>query len=239
LNRALPQERLLLYATPPHECSYLPDREAVTLFADPEFPKDRHLQRLLTEQGFRRSGQHLYRPRCAGCAACEAVRIPVAAFTPNRSQRRTWARNQDLSVRCVEQRFEQEHYDLYARYVTGRHPGGGMDDPTPAKYEDFLLCPWADTRLVEFHHEDELVAVAVSDRLDDALSAVYTFFDPARSARGLGVYAVLWQLEAARRSGLDWLYLGFAIQGCRKMEYKGRYLPQERMRDGQWVRLER
>ena len=81
--------------------------------------------------------------------------------------------------------------------------------------------------------------MAVSDRLDGALSAVYTFFDPAHSGRGLGVYAVLWQLEAARRSGLAWVYLGFTIEGCRKMEYKGRYLPQERLRDGQWVRIGR
>lgn len=239
MNQALPRDRLLLYATPPHECSYLPGREAVTLFADPEFPKDRHLQRLLTEQGFRRSGQHLYRPRCGSCARCEAVRIPAAAFIPNRSQRRTWARNQDLSVRCIEQQFCQEHYDLYVRYVTQRHAGGGMDDPTPEKYEDFLLCPWADTRLVEFRLDGALLAVAVSDRLDDALSAVYTFFEPEQSARGLGVHAVLWQLEAARRAGLAWVYLGFAIEGCRKMEYKRCYLPQERMRDGEWVRVER
>ena len=230
-------DRLLLYATPVHECSYLPSREAITLFADPEFPKDAALQGMLTQQGFRRSGQHLYRPRCPGCCACESVRVPVDAFTPSRSQRRTWRRNDDLDVRSVRQSFRQEHYDLYARYVVERHPGGGMDDPTPAKYEDFLLCPWADTRLVEFRAGGRLVAVAVSDRLADALSAVYTFFDPDEQCRGLGVYAVLWQIEAARRNGLRWVYLGYAVDGCRKMAYKGLYRPQERLRHGRWVRV--
>jgi arginine-tRNA-protein transferase len=233
-----PSERLLLYATPVHECSYFDARQAVTLFANPEHPKDPWLQGLLTEQGFRRSGRHLYRPHCPSCNACEAVRVPVQRFAPSRSQRRTWRRNRDLEVRVCAQAFAEEHYDLYARYVTGRHPGGGMDDPTPEKYEDFLLCPWAETRLVEFRAGGELLAVAVSDRLPDALSAVYTFFDPEHHLRGLGVYAVLWQIEAARRAGLDWLYLGYAIDGCRKMDYKRLYRPQQRLHDGVWVEVD-
>ena len=228
------RDRLLLYTTPAHECSYVDEREAVTLFADPDHPKDPALQGLLSEHGFRRSGQHLYRPRCPGCQACEAVRIPVAGFRPSRSQRRTWRRNRDLAVTVEPQRFDDEHYELYARYVTGRHPGGGMDDPTPDKYRDFLLCPWSDTRLVEFRLDGELLAVAVSDRLPQALSAVYTFYEPEIPERGLGTFAVLWQIEAALRAGLGWLYLGFAIDGCRKMDYKRRFRPQERLRDGRW-----
>ncbi len=232
-----PPDRLLLYATPAHECSYLPRREAVTLFADPEYPKDAWLQGALTEQGFRRSGRHMYRPRCPRCTACEAVRVPVGEFRPSRSQRRTWARNRGLTVRVRPQGFETEHYELYVRYVTGRHPGGGMDDPSPEKYRDFLLCDWSDTRLVEFRDGRRLLAVAVSDRLPGALSAVYTFFDPAQVQRGLGVHAVLWQIDAARRAGLDWLYMGYVIEGCRKMAYKGCYRPQERLRGGRWTRM--
>jgi len=235
LNGPHPAERLLLYATPTHECSYLPGRDAVTLFADPEYPKDAHLQGLLTEQGFRRSGQHLYRPRCPGCCACESVRVPVARFEPNRSQRRAWRRNQDLTVTVRDQAFRQEHYELYARYVVERHPGGGMDDPTPARFKDFLLCPWTETRLVEFRDANRLLAVAVSDQLPNALSAVYTFFDPDEERRGLGVHAVLWQIDAARHAGLPWVYLGYAVSGCAKMSYKAVYRPQERLRGGRWV----
>lgn len=238
MNGPGPAERLLLYATPAHECSYLPRREAVTLFADPDHPKDPWLQGMLTRQGFRRSGVHLYRPRCPRCSACEAARVPVREFEPNRSQRRTQRQNRDLCVRVLPQGFVDEHYALYARYVTARHAGGGMDEPSPAKYRDFLLCPWADTRLVEFRHGQQLLAVAVSDRLPDALSAVYTFFDPDAAARGLGVHAVLWQIQAARDEGLDWLYLGYAIDGCRKMQYKACFQPQERLRGGRWRRVD-
>lgn len=233
-----PPQRLLLYATPAHECSYITEREAVTLFADPDHPKDPWLQALLAEQGFRRSGPHLYRPRCPNCSACEAVRLPLEGFRPSRSQRRTWQLNRDLDVTVLEQEFRQEHYELYVRYLTHRHAGGGMDDPTPAKYRDFLLCPWSQTRLVEFRLDGELLAVAVSDRLPDALSAVYTYFAPEHAARGLGVNAILWQVEAARHAGLRWLYLGYAIDGCRKMDYKRLYRPQERLRDGNWVAVE-
>jgi arginine-tRNA-protein transferase len=234
LSGPSPSQRLLLYATPAHECSYIPAREAVTLFADPDHPKDPWLQGALTEQGFRRSGRHIYRPRCPQCSACEPVRVCAQAFAPNRSQRRTWRRNRDLQVQVREQSFVREHYDLYVRYVTQRHPDGGMDDPTPGKYEDFLLCPWSDTRLIEFRECDELIAVAVSDRLPEALSAVYTFFAPEHESRGLGVYAVLWQIHAARQAGMRWLYLGYAIDACRKMAYKQLYRPQERFRNGRW-----
>lgn len=228
-------QTLRLYATPEHECSYLSDRIAVTLFADPQYTKDSWVQGALTEQGFRRSGPHLYRPHCPGCVACEAVRIAASRFKPSRSQRRTWQRNRDLHVSVREQSFEQEHYDLYVRYVTTRHAGGGMDEPSPHKYQEFLLCPWAETRLLEFRLADRLLAVAVSDKLPDALSAVYTFFDPNDSARSLGVYAVLWQIEAARRAALHWLYLGYAIDDCAKMSYKRDYRPQQRFIGGQWT----
>ena len=230
--------RLQLYATQEHECSYLPNRTSVTLFADPDYPKNAWLQGELTRQGFRRSGTHLYRPQCPGCSACEAVRVRTTSFTPSRSQRRARKRNRDLDITVLEQTFLQEHYDLYVRYMMTRHAGGGMDDPTPKKYQEFLLCPWADTRLVEFRKAGKLLAVAVTDKLPDALSAVYTFFAPEEAARGLGVYAVLWQLQAARRAGLDWLYLGFAIDDCAKMRYKRDYKPQQRLRGGRWTEHE-
>lgn len=232
--KSLPEGRLLLYATPPHECSYLHDSEAVTVFADPDHPKSPWLYSALARQGFRRSGTHLYRPQCPSCEACQSVRVAVGRFQPDRSQRRTIRRNADLQVRVLNQAFQQEHYDLYARYVVQRHPGGGMDDPTPAKYRDFLLAHWCDTWLVEFRLEQRLLAVSVCDRLPDGLSAVYTFFDCDHAERSLGSNAILWQVDAARREGLDWVYLGYWIESCQKMSYKARYAPQERYRAGAW-----
>jgi arginine-tRNA-protein transferase len=226
---------LPLYLTPEHECSYLPGRVAVTVFADPEFPQDPVVQGALTEQGFRRSGVHMYRPHCPQCNACEAVRVRVADFKPNRSQRLTWQRNKDLQVTMVDQSFVQEHYELYARYVRSRHPGGGMDTPTPDKYREFLLCPWAQTRLLEFRQDGTLLAVAVTDELPQALSAVYTFFDVEHAARGLGVLAILWQIEIAKRANRQWVYLGFAIDDCAKMSYKGDYRPQHRFLNNRWI----
>ncbi|MEX0951444.1 MAG: arginyltransferase, partial [Gammaproteobacteria bacterium] len=133
-------ERLSFYATPPHPCSYLPNREAVTLFADPRFPKTRQLYTALSARGFRRSGEHLYQPHCQGCSACVPVRIPVADYRSNRQQRRTWRRNQDLTVRMQSACYDPEHFALYQRYIAGRHAGGGMDDPTPESYMNFLTA---------------------------------------------------------------------------------------------------
>ncbi len=229
--------RLLnFFATPPHPCSYLADRQAITVFADPDFRKDRGVYSTLSRHGFRRSGPHLYRPRCEGCNACVPVRVPVAEFRPRRSQRRAWARNQDLVVRPRSARFDLDHYRLYARYLEHRHPGGGMDDPSPEQFMEFLTSPWADTVFFELNLGERLLAVAVADVLDDGLSAVYTFFDPDAESRSLGVFGVLWEIAEARRLGLDYLYLGYWIEESPKMSYKSGYQPLEYLHDGRWQR---
>ena len=231
--------KLLLYATPAHDCSYLPGTDATTLFVDPEYPKDPGVYTLLSRNGFRRSGEHVYRPNCQSCAACVPVRVPTADFTPRRSQRRVLRDNRDLRVVPMEGRFCEEHFLLYSRYLGARHAHGGMDNPTRKQYRDFLLSSWSDTMLYEFRLGGHLLAVAVADRLVDGLSAVYSFFDPGFSWRGIGNYCILWQIEETRRLGLDWLYLGYWIAESPKMLYKQDFLPQERFLDGRWHLLER
>ena len=226
--------RLGFYATPPHECSYLSDKEAITLFADPRFPKNTQLYSTLLGNGFRRSGEHLYQPYCTGCSACIPIRIPVSDFKPTRNQVRTWKRNYDLIIRPRDAGFDLQHYDLYQRYLVSRHAGGGMDNPTPESYMDFLTATWADTVFLEMKHDNKLLAVAVVDRMDDALSAVYTFFDPEYSNRSLGKFAILYAINEARKTGLSWLYLGYWIAECKKMNYKNEYQPMEYFLDSKW-----
>lgn len=228
--------RLNFYATPPHRCSYLPGREAVTLFADPRFPKTNALYARLSARGFRRSGEHLYQPHCPGCDACVPIRLPVHEFHARRQQRRTWKQNQDLTAEVKSAAFNQEQFDLYRRYIAARHAGGGMDDPTPDSYMNFLTASWADTAFIEFRQSGRLLAVAVADQMTDSLSAVYTFFDPAAAQRSPGRYAILYLIQLARESGRQWLYLGYWIEDCRKMRYKTEYQPLEYYRRGRWQR---
>lgn len=239
MTRLEQSDRLNFYATPPHTCSYLPGRKAVTLFADPRFPKNSRLYAALSLYGFRRSGEHLYQPYCPRCRACVPVRIPVADFRPTRAQRRTLRRNRDLTVRALPARFSEEHFELYCRYLAARHAGGGMDNPTPESYMNFLTAAWADTVFFEMRLKNRLAAVAVSDRFPEAMSAVYTFFDPELSRRSLGRYAILYQIDAARRAGWRWLYLGYWIADCAKMQYKDEYQPLEYYLDGRWCRRAR
>jgi arginine-tRNA-protein transferase len=226
--------KLLLFATPAHACSYLPERDATTLFVDPEFPKEIGVYTLLSRNGFRRSGEHVYRPNCEACSACVPVRVPVDRFVPRRSQRRTLRANRDVDVIVRENTFCEEHFLLYDRYLGARHANGGMDNPTRKQYREFLLSSWADTLLYEFRLGTRLIAVAVADRLMDGLSSVYTFFDPQLRGRGIGTYCILWQIEETRRLGLDWLYLGYWIAESPKMLYKKEFMPQERFVDGRW-----
>ncbi len=229
--------RLAFYATGRHACPYLPDREAVTLFADPAAPTDMALYSRLLRQGYRRSGPYIYRPACPACAACVPVRLPVAEFRPRRSQRHCQARNADLRTTVRPALFDPEHYALYRRYIAARHPDGGMETDSGSRYMEFLTAHWAETAFVEFRLGDRLVAVAVTDLVSDGLSAVYTFYDPDLGSRGLGTHAILWQIARARHEGLPHLYLGYWIAGSRKMAYKAAFRPLEGWLRDHWQRL--
>lgn len=230
--------RLLFFATQPHGCSYLPDRLAVSVVADPRAELNPPLYGELLALGFRRSGGHVYAPHCPGCRACVPCRVPVAEFRPDRSQRRNARLNADVEVIPARPRYTDEYFELYARYLAARHPGGGMDGPTPESFVEFLIAPWCETFFAELRLDGRLVGVAVTDVVPGALSAVYTFYDPQLgAARGLGVQAVLWQIAEARRRGLPHLYLGYWIEDCAKMRYKRRYRPLEVLVEGGWRRL--
>lgn len=225
------------YITPGHACSYLPGREAQTLFLDPRETITPGLYQALTLQGFRRSGSHLYRPHCRGCQACVPTRLPVADFAPKRRQRRVAAANTDLRVVVEPAAYSERAYRLYARYVSGRHGDGDMYPPSVEQFRSFLLSQWCDTLFVESWLGDELVAVAVTDRLPHGLSAVYTFFDPDHAQRSLGVFSILQQIALCRRLQLPNLYLGYWIRDCQKMRYKIDYRPIELFVNGSWLRL--
>ncbi|MCH8497583.1 MAG: arginyltransferase [Marinobacter sp.] len=228
---------LVFFATPPHECSYLDDREATTMFVDPRAQVDRRLYSQLTELGFRRSGSHYYRPHCEGCQACIPVRIPVAAFEPDRNQRRVLQKNRDLSGQFVPAQFNESYYALYARYISGRHADGDMYPPSREQFTSFLVEGASDSEFLEMRLGQYLVGLSVVDRLTDGLSAIYTLFDPDMEHRSLGTLGVLWQIEEARRCGYSYIYLGYYIRDCRKMNYKTRFQPIEALIDGKWQRL--
>ncbi len=228
-----------LYLSPERPCDYLSGHCERVLFADSEAARHPDLYAMLLARGFRRTGKHLYRPRCPACEACVAVRLPVANFSPNRSQRRTWKRNQDLVVRVRDSAYNAEHFALYQRYLASRHADGGMDGGTATDYQAFLLVPGVAGLCYEFWLGQRLMAVAVVDVLANSLSAVYTYYEPEAAARGLGVYAILWEIEAARKKGFSWLYLGYWIGDCQKMRYKAEFLPQQRYIDGGWQPFDR
>ncbi|MEH6517759.1 MAG: arginyltransferase [Halioglobus sp.] len=226
---------LKVYTTYPHSCSYLADQQATTLFIDPRQEVDQKLYSSLSLLGFRRSGNNIYRPHCAQCNACVPSRLPVAAFQPSRSQKRTSRRNRDLTVEQTDDIRDDQSYALYRRYIEQRHADGDMFPPDREQYESFLNNAWDCTRYFRFYQENRLIAVAVVDVMVDGLSAIYTFFEPEEEQRSLGTYAVLWQIEQARKMGLSYLYLGYWIQNCQKMSYKADYKPLELFLDGCWA----
>lgn len=234
-NTAIPNS-LAFYASEPHQCNYLPDKQALTVFADPNVPMTTAIYSRIIEYGFRRSGEYVYIPKCPDCNSCISVRIPVNEFVPSRNQRRVLNKNSDLSVQYHAPVFNDEHYQLYRTYIHSRHSGGGMDNPTARDYLKFLSSSWSDTVFYEIRLHNQLIGVTVADRLHTGLSAVYTYFDPDQEKRSPGSYAILWLIDEARRLGLRWLYLGYYIPNCQKMNYKDQYRPLEAFITGQWCK---
>jgi leucyl-tRNA---protein transferase len=226
-----------LFLTNKHPCSYLDDEVAQPAFVHPLFDMTNAIYSELIKQGYRRSGDEVYSPHCPNCSACIPVRLRVADFAPNRSQKRCLKKHRSTQVIIKPAEFEKAHYEMYQRYQAERHGDGSMAHSSPSDYLQFLKSAWCDTRFVEFVIDGELAAVAVVDQLDNALSAVYTFFEPKFSAYSPGVHAVLWQIEWAKQLQKEFLYLGFWIKRCKKMSYKNEYQPLQVFKDKQWVSL--
>ena len=224
-----------LFRTSPHPCSYKTDQRAATVFVDPDLVIDQALNSRLSEMGYRRSGAHLYRPDCEFCNACVSCRIPVDQFQYKRRFTKIWNNNQDLEVKEKNDLICNESFRLYERYINTRHRDGDMYPASLEQFEAFIKTKTVDTRFYLFYRQDELVAVSVTDALEQGLSAVYTFFDPLLTQRSLGNFVILWQIKKARAMNLPYLFLGYWIKNCPKMQYKSSFRPIQLLIDGKWV----
>ena len=235
---------LQLYVTTESPCGYYDDRMSSNLVLDPDVPLNMPIYNQLIQHGFRRSGEHCYRPHCPSCnckgrnrgyPSCIACRLVVNGFTSNRSQRRCIKNNEDLKLTTVPASFTNEYLDLYCRYLNSRHPDGTMANPSEEDFKQFLYCDWSDTQFLELRLAGKLVAVAVTDMVGDGLSAVYSFFDPEMTSHSLGTYCILKQIEYANELALDYVYLGYWIENHDKMHYKSNFKPLQLYIGEQWL----
>jgi arginine-tRNA-protein transferase len=238
------------YLTAPSPCPYLEGHEERKVFTHLVGDRAAQLNDLLTHGGFRRSQSIAYRPACEGCRACVSVRVVAADFAPSRNMRRIAERNSDIVGEMRTPAPTSEQYSVFRAYLDARHRDGGMADMTVLDYAMMIEDSHVDTRLVEYRRRGpdsgitgrgvgEMVAVALTDVLSDGLSMVYSFFDPDEADRSLGTFMILDHVERANRMGVPYVYLGYWVAGSRKMDYKGRFLPQERLMPAGWSRVEK
>ena len=238
------------YLTAPSPCPYLPGQEERKVFTHLVGERAGELNDLLTHGGFRRSQSIAYRPACETCRACVSVRVVAEDFRPTRSMRRIMERNSDLIGEMRVAVPTSEQYGVFRSYLDARHRDGGMADMTVLDYAMMVENSHVQTRMVEYRRPmgadvvrngqtaGELVAVALTDVLSDGLSMVYSFFDSQHASRSLGTFMILDHIARCRRMGLAFAYLGYWVQGSRKMDYKGRFLPQQRLSPDGWKLVE-
>lgn len=223
------------FSTPPAPCPYLRgklEKKIVTLLAgkDPD-----NLHNTLSLAGFRRSQDLAYRPACDDCNACIPIRVSVNTFNFKKSFRRIWNMNQDLSAREMPASAELDHFNLFHRYLRSRHSDGGMSEMSFSDYQAMIEDSPVQTQLTEFRNNDkELLAVCLTDCMDDGLSLVYSFFEPELQKRSLGSFLVLWHILQAQKMGLPHVYLGYWISESPKMSYKTRFQPAEILTKDGW-----
>ena len=236
------------YLTAPSPCPYLPGQEERKVFTHLVGEKAGELNDLLTHGGFRRSQSIAYRPACETCRACVSVRVVVADFQPSRGMRRIAERNADVIGDMRTPAPTSEQYSVFRAYLDARHRDGGMADMTVLDYAMMIEDSHVETKLIEYRlrgpdsgftgrGRGRLLAVALSDVLSDGLSMVYSFFDPDAEMRSLGTQMILDHIERAREMRLAYVYLGYWVPGSRKMDYKGRFQPQERLMPAGWTRV--
>ncbi|KKB84014.1 arginyl-tRNA-protein transferase [Devosia limi DSM 17137] len=224
-------ETTQLFLTAAMPCPYLPGRQERKLFTHLTGRRASSLHHLLSENGFRRSQNLIYRPACEGCNACQSVRIVAAEFAPSGRFRRVAAKNDDLSVDVKAPAATSEQYDLFKRYLEARHSGGGMNQMSFLDYEYMVEDTPVQSVLVEYrlrdHPGEPLVAVALTDVMPDGLSMVYSFYDPDLAHRSLGTFLILDHIQQVRSAGLGYVYLGYWVKDSPKMAYKAEYRPLE------------
>jgi arginine-tRNA-protein transferase len=244
-----PRDAPQFYLTAPSSCPYLPGREERKVFTHLIGRRAAALNDTLTQSGFRRSQTIAYRPACEDCRACVSVRVCVTDFQQTRSLRRVLERNRDLVGADLPPQPSSEQYSLFRAYLDQRHNDGGMADMSVLDYSMMIEDTHVETRVVEYRRRGpdsfitgrgtgHLLGVALTDMLSDGLSMVYSFYDPDEERRSLGTFMILDHIERARQLGLPHLYLGYWVQGSKKMAYKARFLPQERLGMNGWHRIE-
>lgn len=225
------------YVTAPQPCPYLDGRMERKLFTALQGDGVEQLNNSLSQQGFRRSQNVLYRPSCSDCSACLSARIDVAAFTPSRSQKRTLKRNAKLERRATSPWATEDQFALFRTYLDSRHADGGMADMDVFEYAAMIEETPVRSRVVEYGlpGTNDLTAVSLTDVLEDGLSMVYSFYAPDQPQYSLGTFMILDHINIAREAGLPYVYLGYWVPGSQKMGYKAKFSGLEIYHQSEWI----
>tara|TARA_B100000767_G_C19732817_1_gene522531 strand:- start:76 stop:801 length:726 start_codon:yes stop_codon:yes gene_type:complete len=227
-------EEIQFYVTTKYACGYISGQDAQSIVATPyKNINSKNFEGLINE-GFRRSGQYVYKPNCKSCNACVPIRLLASKFVASRSQKRAANYLDKLTIKILPLNFNEEHYELYVHYQNRRHQDTGKSEDEISDYNDFLIKSNVESKLVEFRLGNELKMVTIIDIVNDGISAVYTFYDCSNRKLSLGTISIMWLISFCKKQNLSFLYLGYWINESKKMKYKTNFKPYELLLEGIW-----
>ncbi|MCF6276056.1 MAG: arginyltransferase [Robiginitomaculum sp.] len=243
MSRHFDPNDLQFYITLPAPCPYLDGEMERKIFTPLDPLEGPQVNDYLTHSGFRRSQNVIYRPACETCHACHSLRVKAQDFLPGKSFRRTLKNNADLTRTVNEAYATQEQFDLLNKYLTKRHPDGGMAEMDFERYEMMVEDCASRTEIIEYRNaDDRLIACCITDTLRDGLSMVYSFFDIDETKlshkRSLGNYMILDHINICKQASFSYLYLGYWVEQSPKMSYKAKFKPHQVLRKIGWCDID-
>ena len=227
-------KKIQFYVTTEYSCGYISGQDAQSIVATPYKNINSKNFKSLISQGYRRSGQYVYKPNCKNCSACTPIRLLTSNFNASRSQKRAKKYLDTLSVKLLPLSFNEDHYNLYVDYQNKRHRNNNESEDDISDYNDFLIKSNVNSKIVEFRLNNDLKMITIIDIIDDGISAVYTFYDCGDQKLSLGTMSIIWLIEFCKKEDIPFLYLGYWIHASQKMKYKTNFKPYELMIEGVW-----
>tara|TARA_B100001093_G_scaffold468452_1_gene488460 strand:+ start:832 stop:1551 length:720 start_codon:yes stop_codon:yes gene_type:complete len=234
VNKLINKYNHNFYLSNKENCSYVDNKKERKIFTIMDNPNNADEYESLIKFGFRRSHNILYNQVCDSCNLCKSIRINCVNFNPSKSQKRVIKKNYGIYEKKLKAKPSLKQFELFKKYLKFKHDKSEMNEMNYYDYKKMMEAPGIETKIYEYYYEKKLVACVISDFLDDSISMVYSFYSEEILKNSIGKYMILDHLELAKNLNKNYVYLGYWVEGCNKMDYKSKFNSSQVLMNSKW-----